>query len=896
MKQKQNSFCDVNDLKTEADVENFFVMPLLKELGFSNTQIKGKHSLNSLAVKSIKKTGKQQYKPDFALKLKGKIRVIVEAKSVNESLEKHSSQAREYCAILNGESEEEKPVKYFIMTNGIHTKVYKHDLNDSILELTLDEVANGNRKYEQLKSYLDKSNLCQATLSDNSSRFLLRKAPLHEVNAAFSWCHQYIYRSDNISQGAAFAEFVKLIALKLSSDRDIREKYRQDVDQPDFTIPVEDVRFSINWVEGRTKDTPNPMDTIWFQKFISDMELEIQQKKRKRIFSVGDHINLSPETIYGVVKKLQDIFLFGIDADLNGRLFETFLNATMRGKDLGQYFTPRSIIKLGVGLAQLKVSPSDLNGKNILTDRVIDACCGTGGFLIDALADMWKKVDENVSLSNEKKQALRKQIANHHLYGVDIGRDPNLSRIARLNMYLHGDGGSSIFNIDALDKSLPDLTHDLPELVDEKTELRGIYEQMEGFFTVALTNPPFAKAYKAGSESEEKETNTNDRILKQYHLTTWPDGKSKKSLKSSLMFYERYSELLQRGGRLISVIDDGLLSGSENAWFRNFLREKFMIQAVVSLPGDAFQRSKARVKTSIIVLVKKRSEDEDQPSVFMYPCRFVGLDDPSRQRALSSDAKMRGSAKQEITEVIKEYQKFCDGYGNKHFIVAPEKVIDRLDVKHCLMNSGMSVSKWKKNGLKVVQLRDLVEPKTFTEAEIIISSEFDSTVQYLRVRYDGGADIGDEVDPSETTYQYMYRVRQGDIVISNIAATYGSVALVDEITDGCVVTNEYTVLSVKPPYDNFVVWTLLRSKEVRADMLLIATGANRTRVKWENISGIMVPYPSNANDIASKLREFDLKEKNLAIERQATIEKLFNELILEGENAEKILQAFKPPK
>jgi len=44
------------------------------------------------------------------------------------------------------------------------------------------------------------------------------------------------------------------------------------------------------------------------------------------------------------VRRLEHTFLFGIDVDLNGRLFETFLSATMRGKDLGQFFTPRSIV------------------------------------------------------------------------------------------------------------------------------------------------------------------------------------------------------------------------------------------------------------------------------------------------------------------------------------------------------------------------------------------------------------------------------------------------------------------------------------------------------------------------------------------------------------------------
>ena len=37
-------------------------------------------------------------------------------------------------------------------------------------------------------------------------------------------------------------------------------------------------------------------------------------------------------------------------------------------------------------------------------------------------------------------------------------------------MYLHGDGGSSIFNTDSLDKKLPDLAHDAADAADEKIE------------------------------------------------------------------------------------------------------------------------------------------------------------------------------------------------------------------------------------------------------------------------------------------------------------------------------------------------------------------------------------------------------------------------------------------
>ncbi len=85
------------------------------------------------------------------------------------------------------------------------------------------------------------------------------------------------------------------------------------------------------------------------------MEKDIGAGLRRRIFEPNGSINLSAETIKEVVKTLEGKYLFGIDADLNGRLFETFLSATMRGKDLGQYFTPRSVVKLGVKLARIRV-------------------------------------------------------------------------------------------------------------------------------------------------------------------------------------------------------------------------------------------------------------------------------------------------------------------------------------------------------------------------------------------------------------------------------------------------------------------------------------------------------------------------------------------------------------
>jgi type I restriction enzyme M protein len=53
----------------------------------------------------------------------------------------------------------------------------------------------------------------------------------------------------------------------------------------------------------------------------------------------------------------------------------------MRGEALGQFFTPRSVVKFMVKLAKLRATREKM-------DLVLDGCCGTAGFLIEAMADM----------------------------------------------------------------------------------------------------------------------------------------------------------------------------------------------------------------------------------------------------------------------------------------------------------------------------------------------------------------------------------------------------------------------------------------------------------------------------------------------------------------------------
>ena len=385
---------------------------------------------------------------------------------------------------------------------------------------------------------------------------VLYKRHLDEVNSAFSWCHQHIHKKDALSQAAAFGEFVKVIFLKLLSDRRIRDKHPELIEGDIIEVPSDDVTFSVKWLLQREKDTPNPLNSIEFRNLLTTLETQIAEKKKKRMFDASSNIDLSPDTIKGIVERLEDFYLLDVDADLNGRLFETFLNATMRGKDLGQFFTPRSIVKLATKLARLRADTDHV-------DIVLDACCGTGGFLIEALSDMWGKIDINASIGAKDKEKIRIRIANENIYGVDFGREPPVARIARINMYLHGDGGSKIFQADALDKKITEYANDSTELKVEKTTLRELFQAGE-FADVVLTNPPFAKTY-------DRKDEVGKALLKNYELAVDRKGSKeipKDSLRSSVMFLERYYDLLKKGGRLITVIDDSILGSRTYASVR----------------------------------------------------------------------------------------------------------------------------------------------------------------------------------------------------------------------------------------------------------------------------------------------------------------------------------------
>ncbi len=530
---------------------------MLSDLGYKDSQIKTKESLKTIAVS---RGGRQteKYKPDFALIVRSAPRCVIDAKSIRENPADWVPQCSGYCLALNQQYPAKNPVRYFVLSNGIKTLVYQWDNADPIIDLDFSDFEYGNPKYERLKKILSAKDIISASseATGHPTQFTLTRPTSERARQLFSQCHKAIWKSEVRNPSGAFMAFVKVMFVKLWADKRLRQNpatrdYFKD-GKDSVSLPASAVVFSERWITDREEEgAANPVDSILFERLRDEIELEISAKKKKRIFSKGERIGLRPHTIRDVVRRLQHFDMFGIDEDLNGRLFETFLNATMRGRELGQFFTPRSVVKMMSRIAMLQA------GRDY-QDHVLDACCGSGGFLIEALTLMRNQIRGNDSLSDAAKAELIDKVSNSCLYGIDAGTDPPLARIARINMYLHGDGGSRIYYADGLDKSLKSLEQDDPEDIQNVRELR---EAIKGAleFDVALTNPPFSMSKELKNETERK-------ILEAYDLAKRDAGgreSLRPSLRSSVMFLERYWDVLKKGGRLITVIDDTLLASGD---------------------------------------------------------------------------------------------------------------------------------------------------------------------------------------------------------------------------------------------------------------------------------------------------------------------------------------------
>ncbi len=317
---------------------------------------------------------------------------------------------------------------------------------------------------------------------------------------------------------------------------------------------------------------------------------------------------------------------------------------------------------------------------------------------------------------------------------------------------------------------------------------------------------------------------------------------------------------------------------------------------MISLHGDAFRRSGARAKTSIIYLIKKRDQDEAQQGCFVYESRYIGRDDvPPKTRA--SDAEnAKNLAINEMENIVSEFNLFLQGIKGT-WIVSPDKLNGRLDAKHLLPYSVLELEKtWKKVGADSKTIENLFDP---IKEEIVLDP--DTRYKFLRITYEGKPEVGDTALGKEVSYTSVFSAQKNDIVISNINAINKAVCVMPEGMEDLLISQAFTVLRLKATkidtIDPMYICSILRTSAVVAEWLSHTTGFGRHYVDWNLIRNQripLLPYEKQKH-IGNVSRELIQFEKDILFKKNTIASEIAN-LGLEDDRAKDKLASAKPPR
>ena len=212
------------------------------------------------------------------------------------------------------------------------------------------------------------------------------------------------------------------------------------------------------------------------------------------------------------------------------------------GRNGGEYYTPRPLIRAMIDVIQPKVG-----------ETIYDGAAGSAGFLCEAFD--YLRQCKNLSTSGLKT------LQKHTFYAKE--KKSLAYVIAIMNMILHGIETPNVLHTNTLAENLADI-------------------QESDRYDIVLANPPFGG-------KERKEVQQNFPI---------------KTGETAFLFLQHFIKSLKAGGRAAVVIKNTFLSNTDNAAIalRKELLENCYLHTVLDCPAKTFLG--AGVKTVVLFFTK----------------------------------------------------------------------------------------------------------------------------------------------------------------------------------------------------------------------------------------------------------------------------------------------------
>lgn len=195
--------------------------------------------------------------------------------------------------------------------------------------------------------------------------------------------------------------------------------------------------------------------------------------------------------------------------DVMGIFFNEF-NRYKKKSESGQVFTPEHITSLMYRLIDVHQD-----------DRVLDAACGSGGFLVKSMSNMIK---ESGGIQTDKA----KKIKSQQLFGIEFDRE--IFALACANMLIHKDGKTNL------------------EQLDSRTLKAGEWMR-EKKITKVLMNPPFERKYGCLKIVENVLDNVPQHTMCAFIL---PDKKLEKDNSDSILKHHQLQKIVKLPEKVFS--------------------------------------------------------------------------------------------------------------------------------------------------------------------------------------------------------------------------------------------------------------------------------------------------------------------------------------------------------
>jgi len=411
----------------------------LKNLGYNAIGEGFKHIFTEQPRTEIERKKLKGKRPDYVIYSEQSDFpiIVIETKKKGNRIDDALEQGADYARVL------EAPIVF--ATDGIFCKSLHSKFNKPLI-LNQQEVDEFIRESLALKF------LREREINTISKEVLYGRDELIKV---FSEANNML-RGEGLRAGIdRFSEFANILFLKLISESEEEKELIDGVKSKllrewrwDY---IKDLKPNSR-IEYINKVILNKLNVLYGTEIFTPLQIR------------------NPLTLKEIIDNLDPLKLNDMDSDVKGDAFEYFLEkSTSSGNDLGEYFTPRHIVKTMVRLANPQIG-----------EKIYDPFCGTGGLLIESFRHIQKTMYSNVPNKRNLKEKT--------IYGNEI---TNTSRITKMNMILAGDGHSNISMKDSL-----------AEPVDEK-------------YDVVLTNMPYSQKTRY-SRFYDIPSNNGDSICVQH--------------------------------------------------------------------------------------------------------------------------------------------------------------------------------------------------------------------------------------------------------------------------------------------------------------------------------------------------------------------------------------------